>query len=188
MRSGEVDALELGDVTDMDHHRQGLVHLRDFQRQVGAAGQQARLGVRAVELGQVGDGQWHQATFVAAVELTGLLRGDSLQKGDGLRLPSVELIGAGLGATAFGGFENRPVAGAAAQVAGQGFMGLVRVGAAAVLLQGEQRHDETRGAEAALRAVTLGHGPLHAVQLALVLERFDADQLLAVQRRDEGQA
>jgi hypothetical protein len=36
--------------------------------------------------------------------------------------------------------------------------------------------------------VALGHGFLHAVQLALVLEVFDADQLLAVQRRHKGQA
>ena len=32
------------------------------------------------------------------------------------------------------------------------------------------------------------HGLLHAVQLALVLEVFDGDQLLAVQGRDKGQA
>lgn len=36
--------------------------------------------------------------------------------------------------------------------------------------------------------MAVGHGLLHAVQLALVLEALDADQLLAMQRRDEGQA
>jgi len=36
--------------------------------------------------------------------------------------------------------------------------------------------------------VAVDHGLLDAVQAALVLEVFDADQLLAVQRGDEGQA
>ncbi len=36
--------------------------------------------------------------------------------------------------------------------------------------------------------MAIDHRLLDAVQLALVLEVFDADQLLAVQGRDEGQA
>lgn len=36
--------------------------------------------------------------------------------------------------------------------------------------------------------MAIGHGFLHAVQLALVLETFDADQLLAMQGGDERQA
>jgi len=36
--------------------------------------------------------------------------------------------------------------------------------------------------------VALDHGFLHAVQFALVLEVFDADELFAVQRRNERQA
>ncbi|MNN33529.1 hypothetical protein D3C81_1472910 [compost metagenome] len=39
-----------------------------------------------------------------------------------------------------------------------------------------------------MRAVALDHGFLHAVQFTFVLEVFDADQLLAVQGRHEGQA
>ncbi|KWV87954.1 hypothetical protein PFLmoz3_02338 [Pseudomonas fluorescens] len=60
-------------------------------------------------------------------------------------------------------------------------MGFLAVGGIAVLLQGKQRHHETWGTKAALRTVALDHGLLHAVQLALVLEVFDADQLFAVQ-------
>nr|GFD05567.1 hypothetical protein [Tanacetum cinerariifolium] len=52
----------------------------------------------------------------------------------------------------------------------------------------KQRHHEARRTETALRTVALDHGLLHAVQFALVLEVFDADQLLAVQRCHEGQA
>ena len=175
------DALELGDVADVDHYRQGAVQLRHFQGQVGAAGQQARLRVGVVEVGQVGNGQGHQATFVAAVELAGFGGRDGLEAGDGLGFLRVELIGLPGATGLLGGREDRPIPGAAAQVAGQGFVGLVAVGRAAVFLQGEQRHHKARRAEAALRAVAIDHGLLDAVQLALVLEVFDADELLAVQ-------
>lgn len=135
---GLFDALEFGHVADVDHYRQGLVELGDLQGQVGTAGQQPRLGVRAVQVGQVGHGQRHQAAFVAAVQLAGLGWCNRLEAADGLRLLGIELVAARLAAALLGGFENRPVAGAAAQVAGQGFLGLVQVGAVAVLLQGEQ--------------------------------------------------
>ncbi|MNO83021.1 hypothetical protein D3C76_743110 [compost metagenome] len=164
------------------------MELRDFQREVGATGQQPGFGVRAVEVGQVRHGQGHQATFVATVELADVLGGNSLQARDGLRFARIELIAAGLAAGLFGGSEDRPVAGAAAEVAGQGFLSLVQIRCVAVLLQGEKRHDKARCAEPALGAMAVGHGLLHAVQLALVLEVFDADQLLAMQGRDERQA
>lgn len=67
-------------------------------------------------------------------------------------------------------------------------MGLMGVGCGAVLLQRKQRHHKPGRAEPALRAVALDHGALHAVQLALMLEVFHADQLLAVQGRHKGQA
>lgn len=145
------------------------MELGHFQRQVGAPGQQTCLGVRAVQVGQIGHGQRHQAAFVATVELAGLGRGDGLEAADGLRLLRIELVAAGLAAALLGGVEDRSVAGAAAQVAGQGFLGLVQVMTLTVLLQGEQRHHETWGAEATLRAMAVGHGLLHAVQLAWCL-------------------
>ncbi|MNF81265.1 hypothetical protein D3C84_635290 [compost metagenome] len=175
-------------MADIDHHRQFAVELGDLQGQVGAAGQQAGLRVGHIEVGQVGDGQRHQAALVAAVQLGGLARGDGLELGNGLGFGSVELVRLLLAAGLLGGVDDRAVAGAAAQVAGQGFHGLALVVAAAVLLQGEQRHDEAWGAEAALGAMAIHHGLLHRMQLALVLEIFHGDQLLAVQGRDEGQA
>ncbi len=42
-----LDALHFSDVADVDHHRQRAVELRDFQRQIGAAGQQAGLWMSA---------------------------------------------------------------------------------------------------------------------------------------------
>ncbi len=121
-----LDALHLVDIADVNHHRQRAVELRDFQRQVGAAGQQAGLRVGVVEVGQVGDGQRHQAAFVAAVEFAGLRRRDGLEAGDGLGLAAVELVLGLVAAGLFGGGEDRAIAGAAAQVAGQGFVGFVR--------------------------------------------------------------
>lgn len=100
----------------------------------------------------------------------------------------IELVRQALRARLLGGGQNRAVAGAATQVAGRGFVGLMGIGFAAVLLQGKQRHHKAGGTKAALRAMTLDHRLLHAVQLPLMLEVFDADQLLAVQRRHERQA
>ncbi|MCY1293266.1 hypothetical protein D9M70_425220 [compost metagenome] len=175
-------------MADVDHHRQFAVELGDFQRQVGAAGEQAGLRVGGVEIGEVGDGQRQQAALVAAVQLGGLARGDGFQLGDGLGFGGVELVRLLVAAGLLGGVDDRAVAGAAAEVAGQGFQGVGLVEAIRLLLQGEHRHDEAGGAEAALRAVAVDHGLLHGVQLALVLEVFDGDQLLAVQGGDEGQA
>ncbi len=188
---GELDLLHLGDLADMDHHRQLAMELGDLQRQVGASGEQSSVGIRGVDLGQFGDGQRRQAALVAVAELGHFTRNDSLELGDGLGFAGIELVRLRVAAGLLGGFEDRPVAGAAAEVAGQGFVGLVRVvfgDRAGVLLQGEQAHDEAGGAEAALRTVAVDHRLLDAVQPALVLEVFDADQLLAVQRGDEGQA
>ncbi len=67
-------------------------------------------------------------------------------------------------------------------------MGFLAVGEGRCSFAGRTATSQTLGAKAALRTVALNHGLLHAVQLALVLEVFDADQLFAVQRRHKGQA
>jgi len=187
---GEVlDALHLGHVADVDHHRQRAMKLGDLQRQIGTACQQPGLGLGLVEFGQVADGQGQQAAFIAAVEFAGLAWGDCLELGDGCAVPGIELIRLLPGACLFGSRQYGPVARAATEVAGKCLVGLMAISlAAAVFLQGEQRHHKTRGAKAALRAVAVDHRPLHAVQLALVFQVFDADQLFAVQCRDKGQA
>lgn len=115
-------------------------------------------------------------------------RCDGLELGDGLRLGGVKLVGLLSAARLPGGIQDRPVAGATAQIASHGLQGLGLVEVVAVLLQGEHRHHEARGTEAALRAVAVNHGLLDAVQLSLVLQVFDGDELLAVQGGDEGQA
>ncbi len=61
-------------------------------------------------------------------------------------------------------FDYRPVAGAAAQVRGQRIVDFPAVRFTARFVQREQRHDETRGTEPALRCVAVDHGLLHRVQ------------------------
>ena len=71
---------------------------------------------------------------------------------------------------ALAGVEDRPVAGAAAQVAGELVGELLarrpRAAALVVLVGRPQRHHEARRAEAALRAVALDHRLLHRMQRA----------------------
>ncbi|MNM82598.1 hypothetical protein D3C81_946310 [compost metagenome] len=99
---------------------------------------------------------------------------------EGIRLP--------VRAGPLGSGEDRPVAGAAAQVAGQRIDRLRAVVPLAALVQGKQRHHEAGGTEAALAAMAVGHRLLHAVQMTGLAEILDAEQLLAVQRGNEGQA
>jgi hypothetical protein len=127
MLVGDFDFLHLGDVPDVDHHRQFAMELGDFQRQVGAASQQTGVRVGAVDLGQVAHGQWRQAALVAAVELGGFARLDGFELGDGFGFAGIELVRLLAATGLLGGFENRAVAGAAAEVAGQGFMGVCLV-------------------------------------------------------------
>jgi hypothetical protein len=63
------------------------------------------------------------------------------------------------------GFEDRAIAGATAEVAGDGFAhsGLA---AAPALIEAGEGHDEARRAEAALRAMAFHHGGLHRVSSA----------------------
>ena len=72
-----------------------------------------------------------------------------------------------------GGFDDRPVAGAAAQVAGERLVDLVAARQARpsglVLVERPQGHHEARRAEAALRAVAIDHRLLDGVQRAIWL-------------------
>ena len=86
------------------------------------------------------------------------------------------------------GVDDRPVAGAAAQVAGQGVVDLAAARLPAVLFQvhAPQRHDEAGRAEAALGTVAFDHRLLHRMQGAVgLLQVFDREQRLAVERGGE---
>ena len=103
-----------------------------------------------------------------------------------LRLGSGELVGAPVIVHPFRGLEDRLVSGAAAEVAGQRVAGLGPARRLLLAEQGEQRHDEARGTEAALRSVAVHHRLLHRVQRAVrTLQILHGDELLAVQGRQE---
>ena len=92
-------------------------------------------------------------------------------------------------AHALGGVDDRPVAGAAAQVAGQRVVdGLARRRVRA-LVEPEQAHREARRAEAALRGMALDQRLLHRVQAPVGRgERLDGEHRLAVERRQRPDA
>jgi hypothetical protein len=93
------------------------------------------------------------------------------------------------GAERLGRVQDRPVAGAAAQVAGERVVvehpGLAPAGAVVL-----RRHaaDEARGAVAALRPAAHRHLLLHGVQGVRVAETLRGHQLLAGERRGRHQA
>jgi len=87
------------------------------------------------------------------------------------------------------GIDDRPVAGAAAQIARQRIVDPVAGrGTAAFVVMREQAHHNTRRTEAALRAVVARHGFLDRVQHAVVLKIFDRDQFGAVELAEQGDA
>ncbi len=61
---------------DVNHGGQRFVELRDFQRQIGAAGQQPGVRVGLIQVGKIGHGQRDQAVFFTVVEFAGLPRRD----------------------------------------------------------------------------------------------------------------
>ena len=79
------------------------------------------------------------------------------------------------------GIDDRAIAGAPAQVAGKPVIDRSPVRRAGLVVEGEQRHDESRRAEAALRSMAAHHRLLNRVQPALQLrEVVHDDHILAV--------
>ena len=87
------------------------------------------------------------------------------------------------------GIDDRFVAGAAAQIAAQRIIDLSACGPGDRLQQTGQAHHDAGRAKTALRAMTLGHGLLHRVQLAVgALQAFHRLDRLAIQRGHQLQA
>ena len=178
-------ALQLGHFVDGDQLAQVKHLLRHPQTHVGAAGQHPRLRPGFAQRRKFSqrargvEGAGCVQRRVLRQRSQGLQHG-LLRKGHGRRrqhlLPRV---------------QDRPVARAAAQVARQVIGQLLarwhRAGGLVALVAGPQAHHETRGAEAALRAVAIDHALLHRVQrasscTARFSQVFHREQCLAVQR------
>ena len=82
--------------------------------------------------------------------------------------------------------DDRTIAGAAAEVAGERIINDATRRALDGLVQREQRHHEARRAKAALRAVAVDERLLDRMQRAVCAgQALDGDELLAVERRHE---
>ncbi len=189
------DALEFADRADVDQQRQLAQLLVDPQADVGRAGQQPRLRLRGVGGGQRLDAARRKPALgraagrVACAVVQRRVGSQRAQRGGQRR--------AGQPARrqrehALAGVEDRPVAGAAAEVAGQRVGELLarrpRAVRAVLLVAGGQRDRKARGAEAALRTVAFEQRLLRRVQRAVGGEVLDAQQGLAVEHRQESQA
>ena len=147
---------DLFDIDDLGEVRQIL---GDFEPEIGAAGHQAGVGVAGAQFDQL----------IEAARLVEAGSGGRLSHIGGKRSGKgviVEPFGPEARGVAHGqgGVADRAIAGAATQVAAQRrFQSLRRQWRgprAVIFMKGEQRHDDTRGAEAALAAVVFHHGGL----------------------------
>ena len=117
-------------------------------------------------------------TFVTA-------HAESAFRGDARRAPVIRCRQV---VHAFRRVEDRPVAGAAAQVARQRVAHRLPIGPAGVLVEPEQAHHEAGRAEAALRAVALDHRLLHRMQRVGRGEALHRVDGLAVHGRQQADA
>src|SRR5688572_6841485 len=178
------NALELADAADVGHLIEVAVLLRDPQPRIGAARQNRSLGVPGNVIGELIDG----GRVEEAAELDGLLRQRRKARGARLVIEALAFRISGL-LRPVSGLQDGPIAGTAAQVAGDGVAKIGRRGAALVLLVVRvQGHDESRRAETALRAVAVDHRTLHRMERAPALQPFDGDDLLALERAEKEDA
>ena len=88
-----------------------------------------------------------------------------------------------------GGVDDRPIAGAAAEIAGERIVDRIAGhGPLGFVIQGEEAHDDAGRAEAALRAVMRHHGGLDRMQCALGREILDGDEFGAVDLAEQQDA
>ena len=166
-----LDRLHLGHVADVDDVAQVAELLVDPQADVGGAGQQLRRRLGLAQRGELGQRRGRVEVVDALAQRRGVVEA-------GLVLQALQRGHHRLGVQphrrqvehALAGIEDRPVAGAAAQVAREivGQLLARRAGVPrglVVLVGGPQRHHEARRAEAALRAVAVDHRLLHRMQV-----------------------
>ena len=188
------ELLQFGDLPDVDDVAQLAHLLGDPQADVGAAGKNARgrLGLLDVR---------ERLDCARRVELlAGVLvveRVVAFERGErrGERGDVHRRFRRGRIEHAHRRIDDRPIAGAAAQVAGQRIADRFARGHRAVraallvtmlFVYRPHRHDEARRAEAALRAVAFDHRLLHRMQRAVRLAQvFDGVERFAVERGHE---
>ncbi len=198
------DFLQFGDVAGIDDRRQVLVLLGDPEPDVGAARQQPRIGVLFAQRSEVLQRHGSVERRLVMPHDEGVAPGDRAQPFDHFALALRNLtIGArreraihpvlvpvfavaAVLVHLHARVDDRPVTRAAAQIAGQRIADLGARRRLARLVQCEERHDEARRAEAALRAMAVDEGLLDRMQRSFrAFQAFDGDELLAVERGHE---
>mgnify|MGYP006992415209 CR=1 FL=1 len=176
------DAAQLGEALERDELGQILEALGDQQREVGAAADQSRLRVR----GEVGPQRGEVGG--RGVDATGALAGEADRLAGARELGAEGVLRAGRGDRA-GGVADRPVAGAAAQVAAQLVVELPRLAQVAAVARLEHRHHHPGRAVAALRAELADQRLLDRVVLAGPLAQpLDRVHAPALDHRQQDQA
>ena len=181
---------KLGDAADMNDLLQRREFLGDPQPDVGGAGDDGGVRVFHIELreGLLAGRRGEERRFIADEHIRLVVeRAERLQPRR--RLACELIVGAGL-ADFDRRIHDRPIAGAATEIAGQHVVDGVAAGTAiARMIVREQAHHDAGRAEAALRAMQARHRFLHGMQRAVLGEVFDRDQLCAVdlaEQRDAG--
>ena len=178
--------MQFGDLLDRDQLRQHFQLLGDFQRQIGAAGDQTSIRIgrqQAAQFTQLDRRVEALALVVLQAGRSGTGRGElpgrrRLEQRS--TIPVLHRVHQGAPAS----LDNRPITGATAEVAGQRFHQLMLAGAAVLagdlLVQANHRHDEARRTESALRAAAFDHRGLHRMGV-ISLQGINADQMFTVQ-------
>ena len=180
---------QLLDLADVNQRVEIAVLLGHPQAHVGAAGEQSGARKLLAQRRQVLDPARREVAPGAVRERQPLAAPKRLEVRDRLGLARAEVVALAQLVHAARGIDDRPVPGAAAEVAGKHVEDALPARRAVFMIEREQGHHEAGRAEAALRAVTLDHGLLHGVQGAVgPAQVLDRDQLLAVELRHEQDA
>jgi len=99
------------------------------------------------------------------------------------------MITASVRARCPGGFDDRFVAGTAAQVSGKSVVNAFSRGMVVVFVESEEGHDESRRAVSALTPIRLDHRLLNrVVRAGGIAEIFHGDHLFAVHHGEKDEA
>ena len=167
------DRVEAGNPAEPDDLAQLAQLLGDPEADVGRPGDQRGVGVAGVERGERIEARrrGEEARLVAGEKV--LPVGERGERRGPLAGRGGEPVGGRAVAGRKSGREDRPVAGAAAEIAGKLFVEARRRRGGPGMIGGEQAHDDARGAETALRAVQVDHRLLHRVERVAVGQILD---------------
>ena len=184
-----LDAGKLGDAADVNDLFQRREFFGDPQPDVGRAGDDRGVGMLRIKLRQrlLARRRSKERAGIAD-EKIGLVveRVKRLQPRRGIA--GEPIVGAAV-ADLERRVDDRPIAGAAAQIPRQHIVDFVAARAAvALVIVREQAHHDARRAKAALRAMQTRHRLLHRMQHAVFGEILDRDQFGAVELAEQRDA